>query len=89
MCRGSRWTPISGDSEEEDPVKVEHAIGELFPRKDWTMLSHRVVWHGRRVCHARRPACGACVVAHWCPSFGEGPTDPPTAEKLLRMRSFA
>lgn len=83
LVRRFGWTT------EQDPVKVEHAIGELFPRKDWTMLSHRVVWHGRRVCHSRRPACGACVVAHWCPSFGEGPTDPETAEKLLRMRSFA
>ncbi|MGW5879966.1 endonuclease III [Nocardiopsis terrae] len=78
-----------GWTDEQDPVKVEHAVGELFPRKDWTMLSHRVVWHGRRVCHARRPACGACPLARWCPSFGEGPTDPRTAEKLLRMRSFA
>ncbi|MBB5493799.1 endonuclease III [Nocardiopsis metallicus] len=78
-----------GWTDEQDPVKVEHAIGELFPPKDWTMLSHRVVWHGRRVCHARRPACGACVLAHWCPSFGEGPTDEATATKLLRMRSFA
>ncbi|GHC97417.1 endonuclease III [Nocardiopsis terrae] len=78
-----------GWTDEQDPVKVEHAVGELFPRKDWTMLSHRVVWHGRRVCHARRPACGACPLARWCPSFGEGPTDPRAAEKLLRMRSFA
>src|SRR5699024_1103830 len=61
-----------GWTDEKDPVKVEHAIGSLFPRKDWTMLSHRVVWHGRRVCHARRPACGACVLAPLCPSFGEG-----------------
>ncbi|MFD3685781.1 endonuclease III [Nocardiopsis sp. NPDC058631] len=78
-----------GWTDEEDPVKVEHAVGELFPSKDWTMLSHRVVWHGRRVCHARKPACGACGLARWCPSFGEGPTDPATAAGLLRMRSFA
>ena len=78
-----------GWTDEDDPVKVEHAVGELFPSKDWTMLSHRVVWHGRRVCHARKPACGACGLARWCPSFGEGPTDPETAAGLLRMRSFA
>lgn len=78
-----------GWTDEKDPVRVEHAIGALFPRKDWTMLSHRVVWHGRRVCHARRPACGACVLAPLCPSFGEGPTDEATAGKLLKMRSFA
>jgi len=73
-----------GWTREEDPVKVEHAVGELFPRKDWTMLSHRVIFHGRRVCHARKPACGACTLARWCPSYGEGPTDRATAVKLLK-----
>ncbi|MDO8145565.1 endonuclease III [Isoptericola sp. 178] len=73
-----------GFTEEEDPVKVEHAVGELFPRKDWVMLSHHLVWHGRRVCHARRPACGACPVARWCPSNGLGESDPVAAAKLLR-----
>ncbi|WP_405498785.1 endonuclease III [Nocardia sp. NBC_00511] len=76
-----RW----GWTTEEDPVKVEHAIGELIERKDWTMLSHRVIFHGRRVCHARKPACGACLLANDCPSFGlEGPTDPVTAAKLVK-----
>jgi endonuclease-3 len=78
-----------GWTDEEDPVKVEHEIGGLFPRRDWTMLSHRVIWHGRRVCHSRKPACGACGLARLCPSFGEGPTDTATATKLLRMRSFS
>ena len=78
-----------GWTDETDPVKVEHAVGALFPKRDWTMLSHRVVWHGRRVCHARKPACGACVLAPLCPAFGEGPTDEATATKLLKMRSFA
>ena len=73
-----------GWTEEEDPVKVEHAIGALFPRKDWTQLSHVLIFHGRRTCHARRPACGACPVAALCPSYGEGETDPVKAEKLLR-----
>ena len=41
-----------GWTEETDPVKVEHAIGALFPKRDWTMLSHHLIWHGRRVCHA-------------------------------------
>ncbi|MFB9906253.1 endonuclease III [Allokutzneria oryzae] len=75
-----RW----GWTELEDPVKVEHAVGELIPRKDWTMLSHRVIFHGRRVCHARKPACGACVLAKDCPSFGEGPTGFVEAAKLVR-----
>ena len=48
-----------GWTEETDPVKVEHEIGALFPKKDWTMLSHHLIWHGRRRCHAKKPACGA------------------------------
>ncbi|GAB3656874.1 hypothetical protein GCM10027589_16650 [Actinocorallia lasiicapitis] len=78
-----------GWTEEEDPVKVESAVAELFPRKDWTDLSQRLIWHGRRRCHAQRPACGACPLAVDCPSYGEGPTDPKVAEKLVRDRSFA
>jgi endonuclease III len=73
-----------GFTTEEDPVKVEHAVGAIFPKKDWTMLSHHLVWHGRRVCHARRPACGACPVARWCPSYGAGETDPEVAATLVR-----
>jgi endonuclease-3 len=53
-------------------------------RKDWTMLSHVVIFHGRRTCHAKRPACGACPVARWCPSYGVGETDPDKAAKLLK-----
>jgi endonuclease-3 len=76
-------------TEETDPVKVEHEVGALFPKKDWTMLSHHLVWHGRRVCHARNPACGACTVAKWCPSYGEGPTDPEKAAKLVKTEGRA
>jgi endonuclease-3 len=68
----------------EDPEKVEQEVGELFPKSEWTMLSHRLIFHGRRVCHSRRPACGACAVAPLCPSFGEGETDPDKARKLLK-----
>jgi endonuclease III len=73
-----RWTT------QTDPIKIEHAIGALVPKKDWTMLSHRVIFHGRRVCHAKKPACGACPLAHLCPSYGTGPTDREVAVKLLR-----
>ena len=73
-----------GWTEETDPVKAEHAIGALFPKRDWTMLSHHLIWHGRRVCHSKKPACGACPVARWCPSYGTGPTDLVEAEKLVR-----
>jgi endonuclease III len=78
-----------GWTDETDPVKVEHAVGALFPKKDWVMLSHHLIWHGRRCCHAQKPACGACPVARWCPSYGEGPTDPETAAKLLRTEGRA
>ena len=78
LARRWRWT------ESTDPVKVEHEVGALFPKKDWTILSHRVIWHGRRVCHARKPACGACAIARLCPSYGEGPTDPVVAAKLVK-----
>ena len=79
-----------GWTEETDPVKVELAVGDLFEKKDWTMLSHHVIWHGRRRCHAKKPACGACPVARWCPSYGvDGPTDPIEAEKLVRTQGPA
>jgi endonuclease III len=73
----------------DDPVKVEADVGALFPPSEWVNLSHRLVWHGRRVCHSRRPACGACVVADWCPSFGLGPTDAATAAKLVKTGPFS
>ena len=69
----------------DDPVVVERDVMELFEPADWTMLSHRVVFHGRRVCLARRPACGACPVASLCPSYGSGETDPEKARRLLRF----
>ncbi|WP_245527762.1 endonuclease III [Aeromicrobium marinum] len=72
-----------------DPVRTEHAVGALFERRDWTMLSHRLIWHGRRCCHARKPACGACPVARWCPAFGAGPTDPEVAAALVTTQGPA
>ncbi|WP_083789479.1 endonuclease III [Corynebacterium lipophiloflavum] len=66
-------------TEEKDPVAIEHVIGAIIEKKEWTMFSHRIIFHGRRVCHARTPACGACPLAFDCPSFGEGPTDPARA----------
>jgi len=78
LVRRWQWT------EEQDPVKVEHAVGELIERSEWTDLSHRVIFHGRRVCHARKPACGVCVLAKDCPSFGTGPTDPLVAAPLVK-----
>jgi endonuclease-3 len=75
-----RW----GWTTEEDPVKVEHAIGALVPKRDWTIVSHQVIFHGRRVCHAKKPACGACTLAADCPSYGTGPTDLEQAAALVK-----
>ena len=83
LARRFGWTT------QTDPDKVESEVGALFPRSEWTMLSHRLIWHGRRVCHARRPACGACGVARWCPSYGIGPTDPEVARKLVKEGPFS
>jgi len=71
-------------TEETDPVKIETAVGNLIEKREWTMLSHRIIFHGRRVCHARKPACGACTLTRWCPSYGLGPTDPLVAVTLLK-----
>nr|WP_236070973.1 endonuclease III [Streptomyces polyasparticus] len=78
LVRRWKWT------DEEDPEKVEALICEIFPKSDWTMLSHRIIFHGRRICHARKPACGACPIASLCPSYGEGEIDPSRAKKLLK-----
>ncbi|MFE7125035.1 endonuclease III [Streptomyces sp. NPDC057617] len=78
LVRRWKWT------EQEDPEKVEAEIAAIFPKSEWTMLSHRVIFHGRRICHSRKPACGACPIAHLCPSYGEGETDPEKAKKLLK-----
>ena len=83
LARRFHWTT------ETDPVKVEADVAALIPRKGWTDLSQRMIWHGRRVCHARRPACGACGLARLCPSYGEGPTDPVIAAKLVKPGPFS
>ncbi|MFG2330135.1 endonuclease III [Streptomyces sp. NPDC048604] len=78
LARRWKWT------ESDDPVKIEAEVATIFPKSDWTMLSHRVIFHGRRICHARKPACGACPITHLCPAYGEGETDPEKAKKLLK-----
>ncbi|WP_256917018.1 endonuclease III [Streptomyces hilarionis] len=78
LVRRWRWT------EQTEPDKIEAAVGALFPKSEWTMLSHHVIFHGRRICHARKPACGACPIAPLCPAYGEGETDPEKARKLLK-----
>jgi endonuclease-3 len=83
LARRFGWTG------ETDPAKVEREVGALFPKRSWRMLNHHLIWHGRRCCHARRPACGACPLARLCPAYGEGPTDPVAAAKLIRTEGRA
>ena len=78
VSRRLGWTQATS------PDAIEREVGKLFPPEEWVMLCHRVIWHGRRRCHARTPACGACPVAELCPSHGLGPTDPERAEKLVK-----
>ncbi|MER7975932.1 endonuclease III [Streptomyces sp. NPDC095817] len=78
LVRRWKWT------EQTEPDKIEAAVGALFPKSEWTMLSHHVIFHGRRICHARKPACGACPIAPLCPAYREGETDPEKARKLLK-----
>jgi endonuclease-3 len=85
----SRLSRRFGWTAQTDPVKIEQEVGALIPRSEWTILSHRLIWHGRRVCHARRPACGACAIGRLCPSYGEGPTDEKTARALVKTGPFS
>jgi endonuclease III len=83
LARRFGWTAHA------DPAKIERDVAVLLPRQEWTAASHRLTWHGRRVCHARTPACGACGIARLCPSFGLGPTDEKSARKLVKSGPFS
>ena len=76
-----------GWSKQSDPVKVEFEVGELIAEKEWTYLSQRMIWHGRRVCHSRKPACGSCPLAKLCPSYGIGEIDPIKAKRLVKVEA--
>ena len=72
-------------TEHEDAVKVEKDLMELIEPKEWTMFSHRAIFHGRRVCHSRKAACGACLLSAHCPSYGiAGPKEPEEAAALIK-----
>jgi endonuclease-3 len=64
----TRLSRLLGLTRQEDPVKIEQDLMQLFPRDDWGLLSHLLIFHGRQVCIARRPRCGDCVLADLCPS---------------------
>jgi endonuclease-3 len=76
-----------GWSKENNPVKVEFEVAGLISEKEWTNLSQRMIWHGRRVCHSRKPACGVCSLAKLCPSFGIGESDPIKAKRLVKTEA--
>jgi endonuclease-3 len=76
-----------GWTKQNNPVKVEFEVGDLIPRKEWTNLSQRLIWHGRRVCHSRKPACGACPIAKYCPSYGMGEVDPIKAKRMVKVEA--
>jgi endonuclease-3 len=78
LSRRFEWT------QSLEPVKVEHEVGQLIPQAEWTNLSQRIIWHGRRVCHSRKPACGACTLAKICPSVGIGEMDKEKAALLVK-----
>ena len=79
----ARLTKRFGLTEQTDPVKIEIDLNAQLPKAQWTEFSDRVIFHGRRVCHAKRPACGACFLAQLCPSYGIGTTDPEVAAALV------
>jgi endonuclease-3 len=79
----ARLTNRFGLTEQTDPVKIELELNAQLPKAQWTVFSDRVIFHGRRVCHAKRPACGACFLAPLCPSRGIGTLDPVAASALV------
>ena len=80
----SRLSQRLGWTTQTDPVRIERDLDAIFPRKDRTMVSHRLIFHGRRCCFARKPACAACPIARLCPSRDIGEQDPLRAEKMIK-----
>jgi endonuclease-3 len=79
----ARLTQRFGITTATDPVKIELELNAQLPKAQWTEFSDRVIFHGRRVCHAKKPACGACFLSPLCPSYGTGTTDPEAAAALV------
>lgn len=71
----------------KDAVRIENDLMEVIPQDEWTFLSHALIWHGRRICTARKPRCGECLLAPDCPSaFKVEGTAPPAAERPRPLR---
>lgn len=69
----TRLSRRMGLTEHEDPVKIEADLMKLIPKDEWTMFGHRMIFHGRQVCQARKPNCAGCAVAKLCPKIGVEP----------------
>jgi endonuclease-3 len=90
----SRLAPRLGLTGETEPVKIEQDLMRILPRDQWSIFAHRVIWHGRRVCHARKPDCDHCTLAPLCPSAalaGTGPAaaDGPSKSSRRRLGAIA
>src|SRR5262249_59303039 len=70
--QGGRLSQRMGLTVHKNPVKIERDLMQLIPKKEWTMFGHHMIYHGRRVCKARRPRCDECAVSRWCPKIGVG-----------------
>ncbi len=79
-----RLSRLLGLTTQTDPVKVERDLMALWPRSAWSDTTMRMIYHGRRVCIARRPRCGECVMADFCPSAGVGVPVPPPRPRRSR-----
>jgi endonuclease-3 len=66
----TRLSQRLGLTEQDDAVKIERDLIEQLPQEEWIDFSHRMIWHGRRICKARRPLCGSCVLEKICPKIG-------------------
>jgi endonuclease-3 len=86
----SRLAPRLGLTGETEPVKIEQDLMRILPRDQWSIFAHRVIWHGRRVCHAKKPDCDHCTLAPLCPSVAlAAAADSPSKSSRRRLGAIA
>jgi len=71
----------------KDAIRIEKDLMEIVPRKEWTFFSHALIWHGRRVCDARKPDCDSCKLSELCPAAFEANAAPRTSKKSSVKRT--